>query len=150
MDSANRTLLVLGTSSLFAADVSYHKSLSVVPGGKEKYKTVTQQKLPCTTKILYIDNLTVFHIIDRRSTDLKNKLKEKFKQKLNFWKPTLFSLINASEIAMSTEDPVLQEGGIQENLLIKNCPKSVSDEIQDRLSGQERQWPSSIWGEEYE
>ena len=52
--------------------------------------------------------------------------------------------MNASEIAMSTEDPVLQEGGIQENLLIKNCPKSVSDEIQDRLSGQERQWPSSI------
>ena len=86
MDSANRTLLVLGTSSLFAADVSYHKSLSVVPGGKEKYKTVTQQKLPCTTKILYINNLyiTVFHIIDRRSTDLNNKLKEKFKQKLNF------------------------------------------------------------------
>lgn len=39
--------------------------------------------------------------------------------------------MNASEIAKSMEDPVLQEGGIQENLLIKNCPKAISDEIQD-------------------
>ena len=39
IDSANRILFVLGNSSLFATDISYHNhimSLSVVPGGKEK------------------------------------------------------------------------------------------------------------------
>ena len=39
IDGANRILLVLGTCSLFAADVSYHKSCcksSRFPDGKEK------------------------------------------------------------------------------------------------------------------
>ena len=36
---------------------------------------------------------------------------------------------------------VLLGGGIQQSLLIKNSAKAVSEEIQDKLSSQERQWP---------
>lgn len=36
---------------------------------------------------------------------------------------------------------VLLGGGILRSLFIENCPKAVSEEIQDSLSNQERQWP---------
>ena len=39
---------------------------------------------------------------------------------------------------------VLLGGDIQKCLLIKNCANSVSEEIQDRLSSQERQWPTTL------
>ena len=36
---------------------------------------------------------------------------------------------------------VLLGGAILRSLFIENCPKAVSEEIQDSLSNQERQWP---------
>ena len=72
-----------------------------------------------------------------RSIDLKNKLREKSKQKLNFLKPTYFSLTSASEFALSSDYSVLPKClstvllgvGIQQSLLIKNSAKAVSEEI---------------------
>ena len=63
--------------------------------------------------------------------------------------PTYFSLISASEFVLPSDDSllptclstVLLGGGIQQSLLIKSSPKAVSEEIQDRLFSQERQWP---------
>ena len=74
-----------------------------------------------------------------RSIDLKNRLKEKFKQKLKFSKPTHFSLTSASEFVMSSHYSILPDclstvllgGGILKRFLIKNCAKVVSEEIQD-------------------
>ena len=69
-----------------------------------------------------------------RNIDLKNKLKEKFKQKLKFLKPTHFSLTSASEFVMLLDDSVLLNplstvllgSGIQKSSLIKNYAKSDS------------------------
>ena len=74
-----------------------------------------------------------------RSIDLRNKLKEKFKQKQKFFKPLNFSLTSASEFVMSSADSVLPNclsrillgDGIAKRLPIKNCAKSVREEIQD-------------------
>ena len=94
----------------------------------------------------------------RSFIDLKNKVKENFKQKLKFLKPAYFSLTSTSEFFMSSDDSVLSNClstvllgcDKQKSLLIKNCAKAVSEEIQDRLSSQERQFPPNPRGEEYE
>ena len=84
-----------------------------------------------------------------QSIDLKNKLREKSNEDLKFLKPTYFSLTSASEFVLPSDDSLLRKclstvlvgGGIQQSLFIKSSPKAVSEEIQDRLSSQERQWP---------
>ena len=73
------------------------------------------------------------------SIDLKNKLKEKFKQELKFLKPNHFTLTISSEFTVSSGYSVLPNFlykflpgcGILKNLLIKNCAKTVSEEIED-------------------
>ena len=128
-----------------------------------------QQKIPCTTIELYMNLvwfnsiLTIgmkYFILNNllqlcnfyqqlittkensaqfQSTELKNKLKEKFNQKLKFVKPAHFSLISASEFVISLDDSILPNcllsvllgGGILKRLLIKNCANAVSEEIQD-------------------
>ena len=93
-------------------------------------------------------------------------MKENFKQKLKFLKPAYFSLTSTSEFIMSSDDSVLSNClsavlsnclsavllgcDKQKSLPIKNCAKTVSEEIQDRLSSQERQFPPNPRGEEYE
>ena len=115
IDSANRILLVLGTSSLFSADASYHKSYY---DGFRSFWWKTKLENKFTTQVL--DNnedplhelfrLIQFHIVQKheiytlsqlphfyeeistegetKSTlhdiDLKNKLVEKFDDKLKF------------------------------------------------------------------
>ena len=168
MDSANRIPLVLGTSSLFAADVSYHKSC--YDGFRSSWwKTKLENK--STTRVL--DNkehplhklfrLIQYHIVQKheiytltqlrhfyeeisaegetkstlRSIDLKNKLVEKFDDKLKFMKFSQSSTSNTSEFVMSADESVLPNcvstvllgGGIQKSLLVKNCGKVVSAEI---------------------
>ena len=84
-----------------------------------------------------------------RTIDLKNKVVEKFDDKLKFMKSSQFSTSNTSEFVMSADEsvlpnflsPVLLGGGIQKSLLVKNCRKVVSAEIQDRLSKEKRQRP---------
>ena len=72
---------------------------------------------------------------------MKNKLKKKkkkIKQKLKCLKPTHFSLTSPSEFVVTSYDSVfpnclctvLLGGGIVKSLLIKNCAKAVSEEIQ--------------------
>ena len=113
IDSVNRILLVLGTSSLFVANVSYHKSC--YDGFRSSWwKTKLESKF--TTQVLdnkedllhELFHLIQFHIVQKheiytlaqlrhfyeeisaegetkstlRSTDLKNKLLEKFDDKL--------------------------------------------------------------------
>ena len=113
IDSVNRILLVLGTSSLFVANVSYHKSC--YDGFRSSWwKTKLESKF--TTHVLdnkedllhELFHLIQFHIVQKheiytlaqlrhfyeeisaegetkstlRSTDLKNKLLEKFDDKL--------------------------------------------------------------------
>ena len=89
---------------------------------------------------------------DTKSTlcciDLKNKLVEKFDDKLKFTKSSQSSTSNTSEFVMSADESVLPNclstvllgGSIQESLLVKNCGKVVYAEIQDRLSKEKRQW----------
>ena len=66
---------------------------------------------------------------------MKNKLKEKVKQKLKCFKPTHFFLTSISEFVMSSVDSVFSKsfttGGTLKSLLIKNCVKVVSEEFQD-------------------
>ena len=79
-------------------------------------------------------------------------MKENFKQKLKFLKPAYFSLTSTSEFIMSSDDSVLSNClsavllgcDKQKSLLIKNCAKAVSEEVQDRLSSQERQLPPTL------
>ena len=83
-----------------------------------------------------------------RSIDLKNKLVEKFDDKLEFMKSSQSSTSNTSEFVMSAGKSVLPNclstvlpgGSIQKSLLVKNCGKVVSAEIQGRLSKEQRQW----------
>ena len=178
--SANRILLVLGTSSLFAANVSYQKSrYDGYPSSWWKTKLESKS----TTQVL--DNkedplhklfrLIQFHIVQKheiytlvqlrhfyeemsaegetksmlRSINLKNKLVEKFDDKLKFMKSSQSSTSKTSEFVMSVDESVLPNclstvllgGGIQKSLLVKNCGKFVSAEIQDRPSKEKRQWP---------
>ena len=83
------------------------------------------------------------------SIDLKNKLMEKFDDKLKFMKSGQSSTSNTSKFIMSADEFVLPNclstvligGGIQKSLLVKNCGKVISAEIQDRLSQEKCQWP---------
>ena len=83
-----------------------------------------------------------------RSIDLKNKVVGKFDDKLKFMKSSQSSTSNTSEFVMSADESVLPSclstvllgGGIQTSLLVKNCGKVVSVEIQDRLPKEKRQW----------
>ena len=69
-----------------------------------------------------------------RSIDLKNKLEEKFHDKLKFMKSSQSSVSNTSEFVMSEEESVLPNylstvllgRGIQKSLLVKNCGKVKS------------------------
>ena len=169
IDSAHRILLVLGISSLFAADVSYHKSC--YDGFRSSWwKTKLENK--STTQVL--DNkedplqelfrLIQFHIVQKhgiytlaqlhdfyeeisaeretkstlRSIDLKNKLVEKFDDKLKFMKSSQSSTSNTLKFVMSVDKSVLPNclftvllgGGIQKSLLVKSCGPVVSAEIQ--------------------
>ena len=173
IDSENRIHLVLGTSSLFAADVSYHKSSS--DGFRSSWwKTKLENK--STTEVLdnkedplhELFSLIQFHIVQKheiytlaqlrhfyeeisadgetkptsRSIYLKNKLGEKFDNKLKFVNSTQSLTSNTSEFVMSADESVLPNclsavllgGGIEKSLLVKNCGKVVSAEIQGRLS----------------
>ena len=84
-----------------------------------------------------------------RNIDLKNKLRKNSDEDLKFLKPTYFYLTSASEFVLPSDHSLLPKclstvllgGGIQQSLLIKSSPKAVSEEIQDRLSSQEHQWP---------
>ena len=74
---------------------------------------------------------------------------EKFDDKLKFMKSSQSTASNISEFEMPVDESVLPnclstvllEGGIQKSLLVKNCGKVVSAEIQDRLSKEKRIWP---------
>ena len=74
---------------------------------------------------------------------------EKFDDKLKFMKSSQSSASNISEFEVPVDESVLPnclstvllEGGIQKSLLVKNCGKVVSAEIQDRLSKEKRIWP---------
>ena len=73
-----------------------------------------------------------------RSIDLKNKLVEKFDDKLKFMKSSQSSSSNTSEFVMSADESVLPNclstillGGSIQKSLVKNCGKVVSVEIQD-------------------
>ena len=76
---------------------------------------------------------------------------DKFDDKLKFMKSSHFSTSNTSELVMSADESVLPNclttvllgRGIQKSLLVKNIGKVVSAEIQDRLSKEKRQWPST-------
>ena len=80
---------------------------------------------------------------------LKNKLVEKFDDKLKFVTSSQSSTSSTSEFVMSADDFVLPNclstvligGGIQKSSLVKNCGKGVSAEIQDRVSKEKCQWP---------
>ena len=171
IDSANRILLVLGPSLLFAADVSYHKSCydgfrSPLWKTKLENKSTTQVLDNKEDSLHKLFRLIQFLIVQKheictlaqhrlqtkstlRSIDLKNKLVDKFNDKLKFMKSSQSSTSNTSKFVMSAEESVLPNclstvvpgGGIQKSLLVKNCGKVVSAEIQDRLSQEKRQWP---------
>ena len=87
-----------------------------------------------------------------RGIDLKNKLVEKFDDKLKFMKSSQSSASNTSEFVMSADDSVLPNclytvllgRDTKKSLLVKNCGKVVSAEIQDRLSKEKRQWPPTL------
>ena len=138
----------LGALRYFAADISYHKSYYVSfrsPWWKKKIENIntTKDTVHNSNRFYELFSSVQFHIVDRhevytlekfRNIDLKNKLKEKFKQKLKFLKPTHFSLTSASEFVVSSADSVLPNclskvllrGGILKSLLIKNYAKAYS------------------------
>ena len=84
-----------------------------------------------------------------RSIDSKNQLVEKFDDKLKFVKSSQSSTSKTSQFVMSADEPVLPNylstilrgGDIQKSLLVKNCGKVVSAEIQERLSKEKHRWP---------
>ena len=77
---------------------------------------------------------------------MKNKLAEKFDDKLKFMKSCQSSTSNTSEFVMSVDESALPNclstvilvGGIQKSLLVKNCGKVLNAEIQDKLSKEKR------------
>ena len=138
IDSANRILLILGTSSLFAADVSYHKSCYEAfreSWWKTKLENSCKAKAEANKEDVFSELLRLikFHIIDKHeiytlaqlrnfheqimdeagnkstlpSIDLKNKLIEKFGNKLKFMKSSHSSARNTSEYVMSSDESIL-------------------------------------------
>ena len=85
-----------------------------------------------------------------RSIDIKEKLIEKFKQKLIFRKFS-YSTSNKSEYVISSEESlvpnclesVILGGGIPKSLSLKNTATAISHDIQEQNPQNQRKWPPS-------
>ena len=85
-----------------------------------------------------------------RSIDIKEKLIEKFKQKLIFRKSS-YSTSNKSEYVISSEESlvpnclesVILGGGIPKSLSLKNTATAISHDIQEQNRKNQRKWPPS-------
>ena len=84
-----------------------------------------------------------------RSIDLKEKLQERFGEKIKFGRPSQSRSDNTSEFVMSSAEILISDcittsmlgGGIQHSIAIKNMSASIRREIQVWNEREQRKWP---------
>lgn len=156
-DAADRVILQRTTKSLFAADVGFHTSCydnfrspswkKTAQVGKQSQKDEYMDELMNLVEYLVIEKKEIYTLAQFRnyyehnggtirSIDIKDKIVERFSEKVNFCKPTEgddkvteYVLPSDSSILPKTIRAVQTGEGITSCLQLKSIAQNISDEL---------------------